>query len=100
MRNGEIRRHFESTGIRLQLAPYQREQTRFATAVLACDPDFLTPEQPEGGTGEQNTRSASYGDVGEVEHVMRLLSLTGSRPPRYSAHRHWRASRFLRARCG
>src|ERR1700730_3036555 len=100
MRNGEIRRHFKRAGIRLQLAAYERQQARLTTAVLACDSNFLTPEQPEGGAGEQNTRSASYGDVGEVEHAVLLFSLTGSMPPRCSTHRHWRASRFPRARSG
>src|ERR1700730_11356331 len=100
MRNGKIRRHLEHAGIRLQLAAYEREQPRFTTAILACDSNFLTPEQPEGGAGERNTRSASYGDVGEVEHAVRLLSLTGSMPPGCSTRRHWRASRFHRARPG
>src|SRR3981081_1720554 len=75
MRNGEIRWHFERAGIGLQLAANERQQTRFTTAVLACDSNFLAPEQSEAGAGEQNTRSASYGDIGEVEHAVARAAL-------------------------
>src|SRR3981081_162295 len=70
MRNGEIRWHLEGAGIGLQLATNERQQARFTAAVLACDSNFLAPEQAESGAGEQNTRPASYGDIGEVQHAV------------------------------
>src|SRR5882762_1420580 len=70
MRNREIRWHLEGAGIRLQIPSNERQQTRFAAAVLPRDSNLLTPEQSEGSAGEQNARSAPYGDVGKVEHAV------------------------------
>src|SRR5882762_9237743 len=99
MRNRQVRRHLKRAGIRLQVTSDQCKQARLSAAVLAGDPHLLAAKQPKGGVGEKNTGSASYGDVGKVQHAgwkVRLVSLTGSTRPRCSGHRRSNESRYRR----
>src|SRR5262249_20750759 len=59
VRDLEIGRHVERARVRLQIAAHEREQARFAAAVLASDAHFLAPKQPECGVGKEQAGAAT-----------------------------------------